>query len=98
MLVLVVEDDSDTRTVVRVTLECASFEVIDVANAEEALRISEQRAIGVVVLDVDLPGASGLDLLAVLRERQPGVPVIMLTGRAEEAERVGALVNGAHDY
>ena len=98
MLVLVVEDDPDTRTVERVALECASFEVIEAASAEEALRVSEQQRVDVVVLDVDLPGASGFDLLAVLRVRQPGVPVIMVTGRSAEDERVGALLNGAHDY
>jgi PAS domain S-box-containing protein len=98
MLVLVVDDDPDVRSIVRRSLEREAFEVIEAGDAAEALRRTVDTPADMAVLDLDLPDMSGLELLAELRLRQPDIYVIMLTGAQTEADRVRGLASGADDY
>ena len=98
MRLLVVEDDSRLRAGLVEGLRDASYAVDDVDSAETA---AEQLGIDVydlVVLDLGLPGASGLDLLAGLRRRGVAVPVLVLTARGSVEDRVTGLDAGADDY
>src|SRR5688500_16166017 len=98
MQVLVVDDEPQVRTLVRLVLEDAAIDVAEAGDATEALALCRSRDFAVVVLDIGLPGTSGLEVLRVLHDTQPGLPVIMLTGATGEDDRVLALDSGAHDY
>lgn len=95
--VLVVDDDDRVRQVVTAYLERDGYRVAEAADGSTARRQLEARAPDLVILDVMFPGASGLDLLAELRASS-AVPVILLTSRAEETDRVLGLELGADDY
>ncbi len=97
MRVLVVDDDEDVRAIVRRSLERECLDVVEASDATEALRVAAT-PIDVAVLDIGLPGTTGLELLTQLREHQRDLPVIMLTGAGAEADRVLGLMSGADDY
>jgi DNA-binding response OmpR family regulator len=95
--ILVIDDEPRVREVVAAYLQREGFRVDEAANADEAKVMLQGPAPDLVVLDVMFPGASGLDLLAELRARSE-VPVILLTARADEVDRVLGLELGADDY
>lgn len=98
--ILVVEDELAIQELVAANLEQSGFQVIRANDAEQAMREVQRKAPDLVVLDWGLPGASGIDfakrLRADIRTRQ--VPIIMLTARAEEQDRLVAFESGADDY
>lgn len=97
--ILIVEDDGEMRSLVARLLREASFRVSTARDGREMWEVLENPAghPDLILLDVMLPGASGLDLLRRLRERSR-VPVLMLTARGEEMDRVLGLELGADDY
>ncbi|WP_250283718.1 MULTISPECIES: response regulator [unclassified Frankia] len=95
--VLVVDDDPTVAEVVDRYLRNAGFDVDRAADGLAALRMAENSAPDLVVLDLMLPGIDGIEVCRRLRERRP-VPVIMLTARGEEADRIAGLETGADDY
>ena len=95
--VLVVDDEPIVREVVARYLERDGLRVQEVGDGAEALRWLASNRPSLVVLDVMLPGADGLQILRHLRE-SGDVPVILLTARAEEIDRVVGLEFGADDY
>lgn len=96
--VLVVEDDSTVAGVLSAYLRTAGFEPVVVADGSSALREWAQRRPDVVVLDIMLPGMSGLDVLRRRREDDDGAAVIVLSARGDEDERILGLELGADDY
>ena len=96
--VLVVDDDTDTRSIVRRVLEREGVHVTDVGTGAEALDAAVRSSFDLVVLDLDLPDMSGLEVLARLRVVDPLIVVVMLTGAGGESDRVLGLVTGADDY
>jgi len=96
--VLVVDDDRTVSDVVCRYLEHAGYEVDHVGDGLAALEAVRVRRPHLVVLDLMLPGLDGLQVCRRLRERPDGVPVIMLTARGDEADRVLGLQLGADDY
>jgi len=96
-LVLVVDDEPMVREVVSAYLERDGVRVQEAADGAAARRWLDRHQPDLVVLDVMLPHTDGLTLLRQLRE-QGGVPVILLTARADEADRVLGLELGADDY
>jgi DNA-binding response OmpR family regulator len=95
--VLVVDDEPIVRDVVSRYLQRDGYETLEAASGEEARAILESEAPALVVLDVMLPGISGLDLCQWIRNGS-GPPVILLTARGEEADRIVGLELGADDY
>jgi len=96
--VLVVEDDPTVAEVVRTYLGNAGLEVDSAADGVTALAVAARSRPALVVLDLMLPGLSGLEVCRRLREARPDLPVIMLTALGEEADRVVGLELGADDY
>jgi DNA-binding response OmpR family regulator len=96
--VLVVDDEPQARSLLASCLAGCGYDAIAVATGEEALDELDRRAVSLVLLDVMLPGMSGLEVCRLLRERGMHVPVILLTARATEADRVLGLDLGADDY
>jgi len=96
--VLVVDDDPTVSDVVRRYLERAGFAVTLSADGQSALEVYQRERPDLVVLDLMLPGLSGLEVCRRLRVMDPGLPVIMLTALGEESDRVLGLELGADDY
>ena len=95
--ILVVDDDDDIRALVGELLERAGHVVIKAPDGESALKLFYSRQPDLVVLDVSMPGLDGWEVLNRIRELSD-VPVLMLTARAEELEKVRGLRAGADDY
>ena len=83
--VLLVEDDASVRRLARRALEAAGFEVLEAPDGEEGLRLALVAAPDLVVSDIVMPGMSGLELADRIAARHPGVPVLFVSGYAEDA-------------
>ncbi|MFT8719162.1 response regulator [Acetobacter sp.] len=95
--ILIVDDDREIRDLLSKFLERNQMRITSVRDAREAKRVWEQGHYHLVVLDLMLPGESGLDLARWLRG-QDNVPIIMLTAMNEETDRIIGLELGADDY
>jgi DNA-binding response OmpR family regulator len=95
--ILVVDDDPDVRGLVRELLERAGARVVDAADGREALRLLYDVRPDVIVLDVTMPELDGWQTLERIRDLAE-VPVLMLTARDTEPEKVRGLQGGADDY
>jgi two-component system, OmpR family, response regulator ResD len=96
--VLVVDDDATVAEVVRSYLTHAGFEVDQAADGPTALALAARTRPHLVVLDLMLPGLSGLEVCQRLRSSRPDVAVVMLTALGEESDRLVGLETGADDY
>jgi DNA-binding response OmpR family regulator len=95
--VLVVDDEPIVRDVVVRYLERDGYKTLEAGTGDEARRLIEREPPALVVLDVMLPGVSGLELCRWIRSRSE-VPIVMLTALGEEADRIVGLELGADDY
>ena len=95
--VLIVEDELKITRLVRDYLEQAGFAVLEAAEGQAALSLARAERPDMIVLDLSLPGMDGLDVTRRLRETS-SVPIIMLTARTEESDRIVGLELGADDY
>ncbi|MEW6475315.1 MAG: response regulator transcription factor [Actinomycetota bacterium] len=95
--VLVVDDSGEAREAARRALDRAGFAVTEASNGDEALKAVTADPPDLILLDLGMPGMGGLEVLTEIR-RTSELPVIVLSGRAEESERVVALEMGADDY
>jgi DNA-binding response OmpR family regulator len=95
--ILVVDDEARIVKLVRDYLERAGFDVLSARDGETALTLARLEQPDLIILDLMLPGADGLDVCRRLRQ-ESSVPIIMLTARVEEADRVVGLELGADDY
>jgi two-component system response regulator PrrA len=96
--VLVVDDDEDIRVSLDRGLRLSGFAVRTAADGEAALCAVDDRVPDCIVLDVGLPGADGIRLVTVLRDRGVTTPVCMLSARSSVEDRVTGLAAGADDY
>ena len=98
--VLVVEDDRDIADLVAHYLGKAGFSVEVIASGRDALTVISSRPPDLLILDLMLPQVGGLDICRTLRNRPAtsGIPIIMLTARGEESDRIVGLELGADDY
>jgi two-component system alkaline phosphatase synthesis response regulator PhoP len=96
-LILVVDDETQIVKLARDYLERASFRVLNTGDGAAALAIARRDRPDLIVLDLTLPGMDGLDVCRTLR-RESDVPIIMLTARVEETDRLIGLELGADDY
>jgi two-component system KDP operon response regulator KdpE len=95
--VLVVDDSPQIRRALRSILISQGFMVMDARTGEEALELIRKERVDIILLDVNLPGMSGLETCSEIR-RTSDVPVIMLTVRNTERDKVQAFDAGADDY
>jgi len=98
--ILVVEDEPDIRKLVQYNLAQERFKVLEAEDGEQALKILQREKPNLVILDLMLPGLSGLELCKLLRDRPQTaqLPILMLTAKAGEADKVVGLEMGADDY
>jgi len=95
--ILVVDDEPQIRRVMRATLASKGYEITEARSGEEALEKLRGQQPNLVILDVNMPGIGGLEACREIRERSD-VPIIMLTVRNGERDKVQALDAGADDY
>jgi two-component system response regulator PrrA len=96
--VLLVEDDGDVRTAITRGLGLHELRVVEAGSAEDAIAAIARRVPDVLVVDVGLPGMSGIELCAELRRRHVDVPILILSARDQVGDRVEGLRAGADDY
>jgi DNA-binding response OmpR family regulator len=96
--ILLVEDNADLAFGLRNNLEIEGYEVLTVEDGEEGLRRASVEHFDLVILDLMLPGLSGFHVLRRLRQAGSRVPVLVLTARGEETDKVRGLKLGADDY
>jgi DNA-binding response OmpR family regulator len=95
---LVIEDDSAIRRGVVDALRFAGHEVLEAAEGVAGMDLALRARYDLLLLDLVLPNHSGFEILTALRTHRPGTPVIMLSARGEEVDRVTGLRLGADDY
>lgn len=96
--ILVIEDDPGIREGIIDALECEGFRTLAAANGNKGLEMAVAVDCDLLLLDLILPGHDGLDILREVRITRPTLPVIILTARGEERDRVQGLKLGADDY
>ena len=98
--VLIADDDADIRDLVAFKLEQAGYEVITAEDGPAALSAAHDKVPDIAVLDVSMPGMSGLDVCRMLRAdpSTADMMIIMLTARAQETDVEGGFSAGADDY
>ena len=95
--VLVVEDEPNLLAALKYTLEREGYDALTADNGETGLRVAREKSPDIVILDVMLPALDGFEICRLLR-RESSVPIIMLTARGGEMDRVVGLELGADDY
>ncbi len=96
--VLIVEDEAPIRMAVGDALRANGFEVLEAADGEAGEALALRESVDLVLLDVMLPKRDGFAVLRALREDRLAVPIVMLTARGEEFDRVQGFEYGADDY
>jgi len=95
--VLVVDDEPPIRKLLRLGLSTQGYDILDAPSGKVALELIAQKP-DLIILDLGLPDVDGLELLRQMRQRNEGVPIVVLSSRGEEAAKVRALDLGADDY
>ncbi len=96
--ILIVEDDPAIREGLELNLSLEGHHCETAADGEQAISALERHAVDLVLLDVMLPGRNGFEVLRIIRANRPELPVLLLTARAEEADKILGLELGADDY
>ncbi len=96
--VLVVEDEADVRDLIVLHLKREGFEVTAVDDGEKGVKHFDDATPDLAVVDWMLPGMSGLDVTKWIHENRKGLPILMVTARADSADIVRGLESGADDY
>jgi len=96
--ILLVDDEAAIRRALRATLQELGFETVEASRGEEALHLVRAQSFDVVLLDLNMPGIGGMKTLEKLRAAYPRLPILILTVRDEEQDKVDALELGADDY
>jgi len=96
-LVLAVDDEPGIRKLIKLELSGQGFRVLTAENGAEAIRLEEEHRPDLVLLDVVMPDMTGLEVMAQLRDRT-NVPIILLTGKNSDGDKVMGLESGADDY
>ena len=96
--ILVVEDDKEIREGVEIYLKNQGYKVFQAANGAEGLKVIEQEEIHLAIVDIMMPVMDGVTMLMKLRSKEHEFPVIMLSAKSEEVDKIMGLNMGADDY
>ena len=96
--ILIVEDDKEIRAGIEIYLKNQGYEVFQAENGKEGLKIVEEKEIHLAILDIMMPVMDGVTMLMKLREMGKEFPVIMLSAKSEEVDKILGLNMGADDY
>jgi two-component system response regulator PilR (NtrC family) len=96
--ILIVDDEKSMRDFLNILLVKEGYEVFTAPDGDQALKLISDNQINLVISDIRMPGISGLELLARIKEEPEDIPVIMITAFASPNDAVMAMKNGAYDY
>ena len=96
--ILVVEDEMSIRKLIVFNLHRSNFVVLEAGEGKTALRLVEEEKPSLVVLDLMLPDMDGFDICSKLKENHPGLPIIIVSARGQDMEKIMGLELGADDY
>jgi DNA-binding response OmpR family regulator len=96
--ILVAEDDENIRLGLKDTLESEGYRVVEARDGKEAVHLVETGSFGLILLDIMMPEISGYDVCRKIRATDTHTPIIMLTAKGEEIDKVVGLELGADDY
>jgi DNA-binding response OmpR family regulator len=96
--ILIIEDEPDIARGLRDALEFEQFEVTTTGQGLDGIRLVRERAPDLVILDLMLPDSNGFTVCEEIRKTHPVVPIIMLTARSQETDKIRGLESGADDY
>ncbi len=96
--ILVLEDEIGIRSFVSINLKREGYEVIEASTGEEAIEKVKNEEIDIALLDVMLPGISGIEVCRFLRENYDSLGIIMLTAKGQEMDKIAGFDSGADDY
>lgn len=95
--ILIVDDDAEIRKVTGIYLENEGFEILKAENGQEALKVIDENIIDLVLLDIMMPGMDGIETCMKIRENKL-MPIIFLSAKSEELDKIHGLTSGADDY
>ena len=96
--ILVIEDDVSILRGLRDNLKFEEYEVLTATDGQEGIILALEKSPDLVLLDIMLPGISGYDICRKVKEQKPDLPIIMLTARSKEVDKIAGLDLGADDY
>ena len=96
--VLLVDDDASIRRALHTTLSALGFEIEEASAGEQAVSFVRSEHYDAVLLDINMPGMGGIEACRIMRRLAPGLPILMLTVRDSENDKIDALDAGADDY
>ena len=96
--ILICDDEADIRSALKIYLSMEDYRIFEAENGLQALEMIEKNDIHLLLMDVMMPVMDGLDALAKLREQNNNIPVILLTAKSQDSDKVNGLNKGADDY
>ncbi|WP_338448510.1 response regulator transcription factor [Niallia oryzisoli] len=96
--ILLIEDEASIRKLIKFNLERSNFDVMEAGEGKLALEIIKREDISLALLDLSLPDMDGFDVCTKLREEKPELPIIIVTARGQDMEKIMGLELGADDY
>ena len=96
--ILIIEDDISILEGLKDNLEFEGYRVITETNGKRGLKLAREKNVGLLLLDIMLPGLNGYEICRTLKKEHPELPIIMLTARGSEMDKVSGLDTGADDY
>lgn len=96
--VLICDDEKEIRTALRITLSGAGYRTLEAEDGHKALELLAEQEADLVLLDIMMPVMDGLTVLSELRQRDSALPVILLTAKGEDSDKIAGLNLGADDY
>ena len=96
--ILIIDDDESTRETLRLYLAEVGYETFAAANGAEGLDLWKRENPELIISDVNLPDANGLEIMARMKESDPNLPVIIITAFDDMKSTIAAMQKGAYDY
>ena len=96
--ILVVDDESSHRQMIKAVLSAEGYEIKDAFNGIEAVKAIEEKFYDLILMDIRMPGLSGIETLQKIKDISPGIPIIIMTAYASVNTAIEALKSGAYDY
>lgn len=96
--VLIIEDDKNIVELLRIHLHDLGCDIVSASNGQDGLGLGREERFDLIILDIMLPGLSGMEICRKLRQTDRQTPILMLTARSEEIDKVMGLETGADDY
>ncbi|MBY0061777.1 MULTISPECIES: response regulator transcription factor [Priestia] len=95
--ILIIDDDEQIRNLIAIYLENEGFEALKVSNAVSGLALLEEQEVELIILDIMMPQMNGIDAAFKIREEK-NMPIIMLSAKSEDMDKISGLTAGADDY